>query len=159
MKIEEAIQQKKFKDEYHKAHINVLYTASWIHQQSLKALKPYKISWQQFNILRILRGMHPRPATVKLLTERMIDKMSNASRLVEKLKQKGLVERRACEADRRRVDVHITEKGLELLEKASQAMEEQLDPSRWQLSESEAAQLNDLLNRMRTNPVAAEQTD
>lgn len=149
MKIEEAIQQKTFRDEYHKAHINVLYTASWIHQQSLRALKPFNISWQQFNILRILRGMHPQPATVKLLTQRMIDKMSNASRLVEKLKQKGLVERRSCVSDRRRVDVLITEAGLELLEQASQAMEAQLDPERWQLTQEEAAQLNELLDKMR----------
>ncbi|PHN01544.1 MarR family winged helix-turn-helix transcriptional regulator [Flavilitoribacter nigricans] len=149
MKIEEAIQQKKFRDEYHKAHINVLFTASWIHQQSLKALKPFNISWQQFNILRILRGMYPEPASVKSLTERMIDKMSNASRLVEKLKQKGLVERRSCKFDRRQVDVVITDQGLELLSQASAAMEDQMDLSKSQLSEEQAAQLNDLLDAMR----------
>ena len=93
MKIEEAIQQKSFSNEYQKVHINVLYTAAYLSQIASSALKPYKISWQQFNILRILRGLQPEPATVKLLTERMIDKMSNASRLVEKLKQKGYVEK------------------------------------------------------------------
>lgn len=149
MKIEEAIQQKKFRDVYHKAHINVLFTASWIHQQSLQALKPFNISWQQFNILRILRGMHPEPASVKLLTERMIDKMSNASRLVEKLKQKGLVERRSCKFDRRQVDVVVTDQGLELLQQASAAMEQQMDQTRTQLSEEQAAQLNELLDAMR----------
>jgi DNA-binding MarR family transcriptional regulator len=149
MKIEEAIQQKKFRNEYHKAHINVLFTASWIHQQSLQVLKPFNISWQQFNILRILRGMHPEPASVKLLTERMIDKMSNASRLVEKLKQKGLVERRSCKSDRRQVDVVITEKGLELLAQASEAMEQQMDLTKSQLSQEEAKQLNDLLDALR----------
>lgn len=149
MKIEEAIQQKKFRDEFHKVHINVLFTASWLHQQSLQALKPFNISWQQYNILRILRGMHPEPASVKLLTERMIDKMSNASRLVEKLKQKGLVERRSCKFDRRQVDVVITETGLELLEQASKAMDQQMDATKGNLSEDQAAQLNELLDAMR----------
>jgi DNA-binding MarR family transcriptional regulator len=149
MKIEDAIQQKKFRDQYHKVHINILYTASWLHQQSLRALKPFNISWQQYNILRILRGMHPEPASVKLLTERMIDKMSNASRLVEKLKQKGLVERRSCKSDRRQVDVIITEEGLELLKRASCAMDEQLDATKGQLSEEQAMQLNELLDAMR----------
>lgn len=149
MRIEEAIQQKKFRNEFQKAHINVLYTASWIHQQTMQALKPFNISWQQFNILRILRGMHPEPASVKLLTERMIDKMSNASRLVEKLKQKGLVERKSCKADRRQVDVVITDKGLNLLSLASDAMDEQMEDIRNRLSEEQAVQLNELLDSMR----------
>ena len=88
MKIEQEIQQTVFESEYQKANINLLFTASWLNQKSAKALKPFNISWQQFNILRILRGMGDKPATIKILTERMIDKMSNASRLVEKLKQK-----------------------------------------------------------------------
>ena len=123
VKLEQAIQQKQFKSEFQKAQINVLYTAAWLNQQATQSLKPYKISVQQFNILRILRGMHPEPATVKLLTERMIDKMSNASRLVEKLYQKGLVERKSCASDRRRVDIVITKKGLDLVAKASETLE------------------------------------
>ncbi|MCO6489770.1 MAG: MarR family transcriptional regulator [Phaeodactylibacter sp.] len=149
MKIEEEIKQKKFKSVYHKAHINVIFTASWLSQNSAQLLKPYKISWQQFNILRILRGMHPEPATVKLLTERMIDKMSNASRLVEKLKKKGYVERRVCPSDRRRVDVEITEKGLEVLESLSRVMEEGLHQKMSALSAAEAEQLNSLLDKLR----------
>jgi len=93
--------------------------------------------------------MHPEPATVKTLTERMIDKTSNASRLVEKLRQKGLVERSECPLDRRRVDVQITEKGLSLLADASVAMENDLEQSFILLGESEAAMLNDLLDKMR----------
>lgn len=150
MKIEEEINQKKFKSEYQKAHINILFTASWLSQQSSQLLKPFNISWQQFNILRILRGMHPEPASVKLLTERMIDKMSNASRLVEKLKQKDLVERKECHEDRRRVNVCITEKGLEVLEKASCAMEENLENNMEAVSLAEAALLNDMLDRIRS---------
>ena len=149
MKIEEEIKQKKFSSVYHKAHINVLFTASLLSQNSAQLLKPFKISWQQFNILRILRGMYPEPATVKLLTERMIDKMSNASRLVEKLKQKGLVERRVCPSDRRRVDVEITEKGLSVLEDISFIMEQELNQKMGNLSSEEADQLNQLLDKLR----------
>lgn len=149
MKIEEEIKQKKFKSVYHKAHINVLFTASWLSQNSSQLLKPYKISWQQFNILRILRGMHPEPATVKLLAGRMIDKMSNASRLVEKLKQKGYVERRVCPSDRRRVDIEITEKGLEVLDGISRVMEESLHQKMSALTAAEAEQLNSLLDKLR----------
>ena len=149
MRIEEAIQQKRFRSEYQKLVVNLLYSASWLQQFSNQLLKPYGISQEQFNILRILRGMHPEPATVKLLTERMIDKMSNASRLVEKLRVKGLVERHECPLDRRRVDVSITQKGLELIEKASLAMDTQGDAQMANLSTMEAAALNELLDKMR----------
>ena len=151
VKIEDAIQQKKFKSEFHRAQVNLLYTAAWVNQQSTQALKPFNISIQQFNILRILRGMHPEPATVKLLTERMIDKMSNASRLVEKLKQKGLVERQDCPSDRRRVDISITEEGLSLLAEASTALENASTKQMAYLEEQEAVMLNDRLNRIRTD--------
>lgn len=148
MKIENEINQSKFKSEFQKAHINILFTASWFSQQSTQLLKVYNISWQQFNILRILRGMYPKPASVKLLTERMIDKMSNASRLVEKLKIKGYVERTECDEDRRRVDVRITELGLDILEKASQLMEENLDDG-MKITVEEAQVLNEILDKMR----------
>lgn len=151
MNIEEAIQQKQFQTEYLKAHVNILYTASFLNQKTLQALKPFSISPQQFNILRILRGMHPRPASVKLLTEKMIDKMSNASRLVEKLRAKGLVEREACDNDRRRVDVVITPAGLELLERASNAIEQMIQGYGKFISTDDAAALNRVLDRLR-NP-------
>lgn len=149
MRIEQEINQKKFKDVYQKAHINILFTSSWLSQQSIQLLRPLNISWQQFNILRILRGMQPEPATVKLLTERMIDKMSNASRLVDKLKNKGLVERIACPEDRRRVNIYITDEGLKLLEKASELMEKDLRQQMGNISEAEAEALNDLLDKLR----------
>ena len=150
MKIEEEIKQKLFKNEYHKAHINVLYTASWFSQQSAGILKPFNISWQQFNILRILRGMHPEPASIKLLADRMIDKMSNASRLVEKLKQKGLVERHSCDQDRRRVDVIITTKGLDLLEEVSRLMDQGLELNMAGITQEEAQELNRILDKLRS---------
>ena len=149
MRIEDEIQQKKFKSEYQKAHINILFTAAWLNQQNQQILKPLGISSQQFNILRILRGMHPQPASIKLLTERMIDKMSNASRLVDKLLAKDLVQRNESGADRRRVDVVITDKGLQILEKASISVEDSLHQEMAKLSEEEAALLNELLDQLR----------
>lgn len=148
MKIEEAIQQKKFESEYHKLVINILYTSGWLSSKSLAVFKPYGISSQQYNILRILRGQYPNPASIGLLTERMLDKMSNASRLVDKLVQKGMVERAACPADRRQVDVRITSQGLELLEQIqvpNQQFIEDLDG----LDVTEAKQLNELLDKLR----------
>ncbi|MEO1518620.1 MAG: MarR family transcriptional regulator [Bacteroidota bacterium] len=149
MKLEDSIQQKKFGSEYEKLAINILFSSSWLNQMHSEVLRPYNISWQQFNILRILRGMHPKPATVKLLTERMIDKMSNASRLVEKLKQKGLVERRSCPSDRRRVDIGITSQGLSLINQASIHMEKAIGAYLKGLDAQEANQLNELLDKMR----------
>lgn len=149
MKLEEEIKQSKFKDEYHKLGVNIIYSASWMSTLHLHTLKIFNISVQQFNILRILKGRHPEPATVKLLTERMIDKMSNASRLVEKLKQKGLVERTSCPEDRRRVDIAITEKGTKIIEQASKILESEMEKSLSALNKKEAKQLNDLLDKMR----------
>lgn len=149
MKIEEAIQQKKFRSEHQKAIVNILFTASWLGQQSARGLRPYGISPEQFNILRILRGRYPKPATVKDLTERMLDKSSNASRLVDKLKTKGLVDRQECPEDRRRVDVVITDAGLALLEKASVFMEKEMEARLDGITDAEAAEISRLLDKMR----------
>lgn len=150
MKIEKEIQQKRFRSPLQKAMVNTIFTAAWINQRNAQVLKPLGISIQQFNILRILRGMHPEPATVKVLTERMIDKMSNASRLVEKLKCKGLVERKSCSEDRRRVNVFITPEGLDVLRKASVAIEAEERELSERLSPEEAALLSDLMDKMRS---------
>lgn len=149
MEIEKEIKQDKpFQSEYHKMVVNILFTASWLDLMQTCRLKPYGISPQQFNILRILRGQHPRPATVNLLIERMLDKNSNASRLVEKLRVKNLVERAVCPEDRRAVNVLITEEGLELLRKIDeQSLTWQNDFSK--LTVEEAEELNNLLNKLR----------
>ncbi|MEN0050962.1 MAG: MarR family transcriptional regulator [Bacteroidota bacterium] len=150
MKIEEEIQQSKFQNAYQKLQINILFTSSWLNQKTTQLLKPYKISWQQFNILRILRGRHPEPATVKVLASRMIDKTSNASRLVEKLRQKGYVERSECQEDRRRVDIVLTELGIQVVNEASEKMEAEMQARlTGQLGEDEANVASDILDRMR----------
>jgi len=148
MRIEEEIEQKQFANEYIKAGINIMFTASFLIHKNTQVLKPFGISIQQFNILRILRGLHPEPATIKLLTKRMIDKTSNASRLVERLRQKGLVERHECEFDRRKVDILITEAGLELVNEASTALET-ADKILYPISKEEAKTLNAILDKLR----------
>ena len=150
MKIEEEIKQNKpFKSEHQKAVVNLMFTASWWAQHATRLLRPYGISQEQYNILRILRGMHPQPATIKTLTERMLDKNSNASRLVEKLKQKKLLDRLECPNDRRRVDITITESGLRMLDETSLLMEGNMSTYFNTLTVEEAQQLNDLLDKMR----------
>ncbi len=149
MKIEEEINQTKpFVNPQIKAIVNLLFSGSWLSAKQARMLKPFGLSMQQYNILRILKGMHPEPATVKLLIERMIDKTSNASRLVDKLKLKGLVERKACKVDRRRVDVMITAEGIVLLERIAGLMDNDQDIIN--LNDEEANLLSDLLDKMRT---------
>jgi DNA-binding MarR family transcriptional regulator len=147
MKLEDELSQKKFKSEFHKAALNIIYTSNWLTSKHSANLKPHDITQQQFNILRILRGQHPHPASIKLLKERMMDKMSDASRLVEKLRLKGLLERKICKADRRNVDVIITQKGLDLL-----ASLDHLDDNFKEiiaLDSNEVEQLNELLDKLR----------
>ncbi|RJP65368.1 MAG: MarR family transcriptional regulator, partial [Ignavibacteriales bacterium] len=103
---------------------------------------------QQFNILRILRGQHPKPATIKLLKERMIDKMSDASRIVEKLRTKQLVDRQICKNNRRNVDVYITQSGLDLLNNIDKRNNE-MDDFMSRLQSGEVEQLNYLLDKLR----------
>ncbi|EON78797.1 transcriptional regulator [Lunatimonas lonarensis] len=147
-KLEESIQQKAFKDPYNKAVVNILYTNSYIETRQNKLFRPYDISPEQYNVLRILRGKHPEPITVSSIQERMLNRMSNASRLVEKLKTKGLVNRQECAADRRQVDITITQKGLSLL----QVLEDEINQFNRNiitLSQEEVAVLNELLDKLR----------
>jgi DNA-binding MarR family transcriptional regulator len=104
----------------------------------------------QFNVLRILKGSDPEALTVNTIIDRMIDKSSNASRIVEKLRQKGLVKRKTCKEDRRRVDVVITEKGKELLEEANRELKK-ADLMERSITAEEADELNRILNKIRTN--------
>jgi len=149
MKIGKEIKQAKFKNEYQKMLINILFTSGWLNQKHACNLKPFGISTQQYNILRILRGQHPKPATVNLLIERMLDKNSNASRLVEKLRLKKLVERAICPNDRRAVNVAVTKKGLALLSELDK-LEEIFTEGLKKLSEQEAKQINLLLDKLRS---------
>lgn len=149
MKIEEEIKQSVFKTEYQKAYINVVFTAGYLEQAQAALFKPFGITLPQYNILRILRGQHPKPATISMLIERMLDKTSNASRIVDRLEAKELVTRKQCPADRRTVDVMITEKGLDLL-KQMDGLEGGKGTGIMNLTEEEATQLNSLLDKIRS---------
>ncbi|MEX2511435.1 MAG: MarR family transcriptional regulator [Cyclobacteriaceae bacterium] len=148
MKIEDEIKQKPFKDNYTKAIVNLLYTHSYLVTAQSRIFKPYDLSPEQYNVLRILRGQHPDPTTVSSIQERMLNKMSNASRLVEKLKQKGMVGRKECIHDRRQVDITITQVGLEILEQLDDEIQT-FNKSILNLDENEVSQLNDLLDKLR----------
>lgn len=148
MKLEEEIKQSKFKSEYHKLVVNIIYTSNWLSLHHTKRCKEHDITPEQFNLLRILRGQHPKPVTVNLLIERMLNKMSNASRLVEKLRTKGLVGRHISSSDRRACDVVITKKGLDLLAKIDKE-ENEWNELITHISEDEAKKLNTLLDKLR----------
>ena len=117
MRIEDEIQSNKFEDNYHKLVINIAYSDGWLSNIFRCKFEKHNLTQQQFNILRILRGQYPKPATINLLKERMIDKMSDASRIVDRLVQKGLVSRCTNNKDRRAVDIRISDLGLETLAK------------------------------------------
>jgi DNA-binding MarR family transcriptional regulator len=148
MSLEDDIRQQKFGSEYQKAAINIMYTGSWIRSGNSARLKKHGITPEQFNVLRILRGSHPTPLMLADITSRMIDKSSNATRLVEKLRQKGLVKRELCENNRRQVDISITEKGLSLM-KAIDSEEQEWIDSLKNISKAEAVELNKLLDKLR----------
>ena len=147
MELEKEI-QTKFENDYHKIVVNTIYTYGWISDLLRQRLGKYQITIQQFNVLRILRGQYPGPATINLLKERMLDKMSDASRIVERLVQKGMVTRCVNQKDRRAVDIVINEKGLELLKKLDPVITP-IDVLKSNLTEEEAKQLNILLDKLR----------
>lgn len=148
--IEEEIKQKKFPNIYVKTDVNLFYTSGWLENEMARFFKQHGLSMQQYNVLRILRGQHPKAVMLSQITERMIDKMSNATRLVEKLKQKNLVTREINAKSRRQVDIHITEKGLELLEKLDGIFNTEKAPERYaNLTKTELEQFNKILDKIR----------
>lgn len=140
--------QSRFKNEHQKFIVNLLYTANWFKNAHIDFLKPFGISPQQFNILRILRGASDW-VTMSLVKERMIEKAPNATRLADKLLEKGLIERKRCDSDRRVVYVQISSKGLELLEQIDAAQEHPFSEELKSIPESEMLQGNNLLDKMR----------
>ncbi len=148
MKLENEISQTEWQNEYQKLIVNLVFTNNYLHSKMSPVFKEYGITRQQFNALRILRGQHPKPATINLLKERMLDKMSDTSRIVDRLLIKKLIEKTKNSTDKRAADIIISRKGLDLLKR--------LDPITngfndivSSLSESEAKNLNELLDKIR----------
>lgn len=148
MGIDKDIQQAKFRNVYQKASINLIYTLGWMKDRTKSIFDTEDITSQQFNILRILRGSFPEPLSTLQIRERMLEKMSDTSRIVDRLIAKGLVKKVVCKSDRRLVDVIITDKGKKLLERLDTRQDE-MDKILGSLSEKEAATLSDLLDKIR----------
>lgn len=148
MSLENDIRQEKFESEHHKMVVNILFTGSWLYNLNAIRFKPFDITPEQYNVLRILRGTHPKQLMLAEITARMIDKSSNATRLVEKLRQKGLVKREICADNRRQVDIVITDKGLSLLTKIDKTSDEWLKTLK-SVTRQEAHELNRILDKLR----------
>jgi DNA-binding MarR family transcriptional regulator len=147
MGIEKDIQQTNFRNEFQKMGINIIYTANWLNEKMGQILSTEDITQQQYNILRILRGSDVPLSTLKI-RERMLDKMSDTSRIVDRLVVKGLVEKTACVKDKRLVDITVTKKGLQLLEKLD-ALNVHIDSILKGVSEKEANTINEILDKLR----------
>lgn len=150
MGIDKDIQQAKFKNIYQKAAINLIYTVGWMRERTKHVFESEDITPQQFNILRILRGSFPKPLSTLQIRERMLEKMSDTSRIVDRLIAKGLVKKVTCKTDRRLVDVIITEKGQDLLERLD-VKQDEIDGVLQNLSAAEAEALSNLLDKARDN--------
>ena len=147
MSIENDIQQAKFRNEHHKVSVNLIYTCNWLMEKHKHFFDNADITPQQYNILRILRGAGTPLSTLQI-RQRMLDKMSDTSRIVDRLVKKELVKKVICKTDRRLVDVTISEKGLSLIE-GMDGHNDEMDASVGTLSTEEAMALNGLLDKMR----------
>lgn len=147
--IEERIHSKPLTDPYHRAALNIMYTSGWLQYGLNTALKPLGLTEPQYNVLRILRGQNGAAISQQDIQSRMLQKMSNVSRLIDKLLEKKLTERKECKANRRQVEVFITAEGLALLEQADKLMEGHLKKAFANTSPEDAAYLNRLLDNIR----------
>jgi len=149
MSLEKDISQANFRNEHQKAAINLIYSYNWMNEQMKPFFERVDITSQQFNILRILRGAGAPLSTLQI-RQRMLDKMSDTSRIVDRLIAKGLVKKVVCKSDKRLVDVSITDKGKKLLEKTDKH-EAEMDALLGALSEADAKTLNKLLDKLRNS--------
>jgi DNA-binding MarR family transcriptional regulator len=155
MKIHELLHKDQFKSPMHKLRVNLLYSAHWLNNKICDFLEPFGITQQQFNILRILRGQYPDAISTRNIRQRMIISGSDTSRLVDRLLSKRLVEKKICKHDKRKVDVVISEAGLELLTRIDHKINE-LDQV-FGLTPAEADSLNQLLLKMHQRDSCQEQ--
>ncbi|MEZ4828853.1 MAG: MarR family transcriptional regulator [Bacteroidia bacterium] len=149
MKLEDAIKQKTpFRSAKQKMLVNILFTQNWLLDLQKNVFKPYGITPQQYNVLRILRGQHPQPVSTCVIRDRMLDRMSDVSRIVDRLVKKDLVIRTTCQSDKRLVDVHINDNGLALLTSIDDRTQE-MDRAFASVTDEEALQISDLLDKLR----------
>jgi len=148
MQLQKETLTTRFESIHHQAIVNVFHSSNWCNEKLKQAIAPYEVTTQQFNILRILRGQNPSPSTINLLKSRMLDKMSDTSRIVDRLVQKELVVKEPNGIDKRAVDIRISDKGMDLLALMDQEVSLSVFISS-NLTEQEAVELNALLDKMR----------
>ncbi|MEL6626097.1 MAG: MarR family transcriptional regulator [Bacteroidota bacterium] len=149
MRLEDAIKQKTpFRSPWAKATVNLIFTHNWLITRQKDLFKTFDITLQQYNVLRILRGQHPEPISTSEIRGRMLDRMSDVSRIVDRLVKKGLVSRKTCKSDKRLVDVLINDSGLDLLDQIDQ-YDKDMDNMLGALTADEAEQLSTLLDKLR----------
>lgn len=151
MKVEEILKTKKALPAQKRLLINLMLTSSEADTAISDMLKQFELSPQQFNVLRILRGQQGKPANLNTIQDRMINPMSNTTRLVDKLLEKKLVERIVCEANRRKVEISITKKGLDLLAEIDPEIKRTEQKITQKLNQQEIKQLDTLLEKMRNS--------
>ena len=131
--------------------INIFLSNTWIKTDILSVLKPYDLSVEQFNVLRILRGQKGNPLNLQDIQERMVNKMSNTTRLIDKLIKKGYVNRNQCEANRRKIEIYITQDGIEILKTIDPLIDQKEEQITSNLSKTELLELNRLLLKLKQN--------
>ncbi|MEP1779235.1 MarR family transcriptional regulator [Reichenbachiella sp.] len=148
MGIAEELGQKQFKSVHQKAHLNIMFTAYWLIEQTKEVLKPFDITQQQFNVLKILKGRYPKSCASNEIKEVMIDKGPDLTRMIDRLVVKGWVTREVCPENRRKLDITITESGLALIKRIEPKLNKQfIDQTR--ISDKEASELSRILDKMR----------
>ena len=150
MSIESEIKSTVKLDIKSKTVINLIYTTNWLKEKTHAFFKDYDLSSEQYNVLRILRGQKGHPANLSTIQERMLNKMSNTTRLIDKLLKKGLVTRQVCPSNRRKIDILITQKGLDLLTELDLKVESNNQEITKNLNHKELTTLNNLLDKLRT---------
>ncbi len=148
MKLEDEIKTTKFQGEIHKAHLNILVSAAWLRTRIIASLKPFGLTSEQYNVLRILRGQSNSGIRVKDITHRMLERNSNTTRIIDRLEAKGLAQRLESERDRRERTIVLTDEGFAMLEEIDKHWEKH-SPHQSVLVDAEAKLLNELLDKMR----------
>lgn len=147
--LEELIKTKPIQDPHQRAYLNIMYTGNWLFNRINNALKPFDLTEPQYNVLRILRGQNGASMSLFEVQDRMIQKMSNVSRLIDKLLEKGWVVRTECKDNRRKVDISITDAGLNILNEVDPSLRAAFDQIDANLTSEDATTLGNLLDTMR----------
>jgi len=148
VKLEQAIKSTKFKNEMHKAALNILYTAWWLKTIMSKELKEYGLTHEQYNVLRILKGKHPDQMCVREIASRMIEKNSNVPRIIDRLELKKLAKRSTSSVDKRETVITITQAGINMLEITTKKINDLFEQT-VTVDEESACSLNNLLEKIR----------